>query len=165
VPTASEVGTYQVQWYSEIGYEWLSKGSAESPAGEATATITTSVAVAPSLTGYPYYYDGNEHGVTATGASGGTVYYRTSTDNESWTSWDEWTDWQTTSVGKRTNAGVTYVQAYTKGDNDHADSGVVTEVVNIQKADPHATYQEPLSATYGQTLADVHLTSTGNVPG
>ena len=165
VPTASEAGTYQVQWYSEIGYEWLSKGSAESPAGEATATITTSVAVAPSLTGYPYYYDGNEHGVTATGASGGTVYYRTSTDNEDWTVWREWTDWSSTSVGKRTNAGVTYVQAYTKGDNDHADSGVVTEEVNIQKADPHATYQEPLSATYGQTLADVHLTSTGNVPG
>ena len=165
VPTASEVGTYQVQWYSEIGYEWLSKGSAESPAGEATATITTSVAVAPSLTGYPYYYDGSEHGVTAKGASGGTVYYRTSTDNESWTSWSEWTDLQTTSVGKRTNAGVTYVQAYTKGDNDHADSGVVTEVVNIQKADPQPTYQESLSATYGQTLADVHLTSTGNVPG
>ena len=158
-PTATNAGTYYV-WYKVVG------DANHSDSAPVCVTVTiAALAVAPSLTGYPYYYDGNEHGVTATGASGGTVYYRTSTDNESWTSWREWIDWQTTSVGKRTNAGVTYVQAYTKGDNDHADSGVVTEVVNIQKADPRATYQEPLSATYGQTLADVHLTSTGNVPG
>ena len=159
IPSATNAGTYYV-WYKVVG------DANHSDSAPVCVTVKiAALAVAPSLTAYPYYYDGNEHGVTATGASGGTVYYRTSTDNESWTSWREWTDWQTTSVGKRTNAGVTYVQAYTKGDNDHADSGVVTEVVNIQKADPHATYQEPLSATYGQTLADVHLTSTGNVPG
>lgn len=76
---------------------------------------------APTLTGWSGTYDGNSHSVTASGASGGTVYYRTSTDNSTWGSWSA-------TVPSRKDAGTTYVQAYTKGDSTHSDSSVTTSV-------------------------------------
>lgn len=76
---------------------------------------------APTLTGWSGTYDGNSHSVTASGASGGTVYYRTSTDNSTWGNWSA-------TVPSRKDAGTTYVQAYTKGDSTHSDSSVTTSV-------------------------------------
>ena len=76
---------------------------------------------APTLTGWSGTYDGNSHSVTASGASGGTVYYRTSTDNSTWGSWSA-------TVPSRKDTGTTYVQAYTKGDSTHSDSSVTTSV-------------------------------------
>ncbi|MBQ8924349.1 MAG: hypothetical protein IJ053_06090, partial [Lachnospiraceae bacterium] len=78
-------------------------------------------ATAPVLTGWSGTYDGNAHSVTASGASGGTVNYRTSTDGSTWGSWS-------TTVPSRIDAGTTYVQAITKGDSTHSDSSVTTSV-------------------------------------
>ena len=65
---------------------------------------------------------------TASGHSGGTLYYRTSSNNSSWGSW-------TTTKPTRTEVGTTYVQCYVKGDNNHNDSGVSSSVsITINKA-------------------------------
>ena len=65
IPSAANAGTYYV-WYKVVG------DANHSDSAPVCVTVKiAALAVAPSLTGYPYYYDGNEHGVTATGASGG----------------------------------------------------------------------------------------------
>ena len=71
---------------------------------------------------------------TISGHSGGTLYYRTSSNNSSWGSW-------TTTKPTRTEVGTTYVQCYVKGDNNHNDSGVSSSVsITINKAtDAYAT--------------------------
>ena len=71
---------------------------------------------------------------TASGYSGGTLYYRTSLNNSSWGSW-------TTTKPTRTEVGTTYVQCYVEGDNNHNDSGVSSSVsITINKAtDAYAT--------------------------
>ena len=71
---------------------------------------------------------------TALGHSGGTLYYRTSSNNSSWGSW-------TTTKPTRTEVGTTYVQCYVKGDNNHNDSGVSSSVsITINQAtDAYAT--------------------------
>ena len=71
---------------------------------------------------------------TALGYSGGTLYYRTSSNNSSWGSW-------TTTKPTRTEVGTTYVQCYVKGDNNHNDSSVSSSVsITINKAtDAYAT--------------------------
>lgn len=71
---------------------------------------------------------------TALGHSGGTLYYRTSSNNSSWGSW-------TTTKPTRTEVGTTYVQCYVKGDNNHNDSSVSSSVsIAINKAtDAYAT--------------------------
>lgn len=71
---------------------------------------------------------------TISGHSGGTLYYRTSSNNSSWGSW-------TTTKPTRTEVGTTYVQCYVKGDNNHNDSSVSSSVsITINKAtDAYAT--------------------------
>ena len=78
--------------------------------GEALPSATN-----PTLTSVSKDYDGSSLAITVTGGSGGTIYYRTSEDNSTWSSW-------TTVIPNRTEIGVTYVQAYVKGDNTHSDT-------------------------------------------
>ena len=66
--------------------------------------------------------------VTATGYSGGTLYYRTSTDNSTWGSWS-------TTKPTRTAIGTTYVQCYVAGDSNHNNSSVSSSVsITVGKA-------------------------------
>ena len=66
--------------------------------------------------------------VTATGYSGGTLYYRTSTDNSTWGSWS-------TTKPTRTVIGTTYVQCYVAGDSNHNNSSVSSSVsITVGKA-------------------------------
>lgn len=78
--------------------------------GEALPSATN-----PTLTSVSKDYDGTSLAITVSGGSGGTIYYRTSENNSSWSSW-------TTTKPTRTAIGTTYVQAYVKGDNTHSDT-------------------------------------------
>jgi hypothetical protein len=141
---------YEVQWYSDISEDWLPAGSADNPAQTVTVRSVTENSTGPTLNNYSGTYDGNAHGVTATGAAGGTVYYRSSTDNANWSNWS-------TTAPTRTDAGVTYVQAYTRGDEKHADSDPVSAQINIAKKEIDVIAPPQLEATYGQTLKDVAI--------
>ncbi|CDE14477.1 listeria/Bacterioides repeat protein [Clostridium sp. CAG:470] len=78
-------------------------------------TINKVAATNPTLTSVSAKYDKNAHEITVSGGSGGTIYYRTSTDNSSWGSWS-------TTKPSRTAIGTTYVQAYVAGDGNHTNT-------------------------------------------
>ena len=78
-------------------------------------TINKVAATNPTLTSVSAKYDKNAHAITVSGGSGGTIYYRTSTDNSSWGSWS-------TTKPSRTAIGTTYVQAYVVGDGNHTNT-------------------------------------------
>ena len=110
-------------------------------------------ATAPTLKGWLGTYDGSAHSVTATGASGGTVNYRTSTDNSNWGSWS-------TTVPSRKDAGTTYVQAYTKGDASHSDSAIVNSTISIERKEVGLTWGDT-SFTYNGKEQAPTVTATG----
>ena len=78
-------------------------------------TINKVAATNPTLTSVSAKYDKNAHEITVSGGSGGTIYYRTSTDNSSWGNWS-------TTKPSRTAIGTTYVQAYVAGDGNHTST-------------------------------------------
>ena len=78
-------------------------------------TINKVAATNPTLTSVSAKYDKNAHAITVSGGSGGTIYYRTSTDNKTWGSWS-------TTKPSRTAIGTTYVQAYVVGDGNHTNT-------------------------------------------
>mgnify|MGYP000826528928 CR=1 FL=1 len=59
--------------------------------------------------------NGTAQYVTVSGGYGGTIYYRTSTNNSSWGSW-------TTTKPSLTDVGTIYVQAYVAGDGNHTNT-------------------------------------------
>ena len=89
-----------------------------------TLTIGKANATNPTLTKVTAQYDGNAHSVIVSGGSGGTIYYRTSSDNTTWGDW-------TTTKPSRTEVGTTYVQAYVKGDTNHNDTSATTSVTIV----------------------------------
>ena len=89
-----------------------------------TFTIDKANATNPTLTNVTAQYDGKAHTITVSGGNGGTIYYRTSTDNNNWGEW-------TTTKPSRTDVGTTYIQAYVKGDVNHNDTSE-TESVTIE---------------------------------
>ena len=78
-------------------------------------TINKVAATNPTLTSVSAKYDKNAHAITVSGGSGGTIQYRTSTDNKTWGSWS-------TTKPSRTAIGTTYVQAYVVGDGNHTNT-------------------------------------------
>ena len=95
---------------------------------------------------------------TASGYSGGTLYYRTSSNNSTWGSW-------TTTKPTRTEVGTTYVQCYVKGDNNHNDSSVSSSVsITINKAtDAQMTVSLSSGLTYNGS--DQVLAQEGSLHG
>ena len=84
-------------------------------------TINKVAAGNPTLTAVTATYDGNAHYVTVSGGYGGTINYRTSTNNSSWGSW-------TTTKPSLTDVGTIYVQAYVAGDGNHNNTGATGSV-------------------------------------
>ena len=84
-------------------------------------TINKVAAGNPTLTAVTATYDGNAHYVTVSGGYGGTINYRTSTNNSSWGSW-------TTTKPSLTDVGTIYVQAYVVGDGNHNNTGATGSV-------------------------------------
>ena len=78
-------------------------------------TVNKVAATNPTLSDTTATYNGSAHAIGVSGGSGGTIYYRTSTDNSTWGSWS-------TTKPSLTNVGKIYVQAYVKGDGNHTNS-------------------------------------------
>ena len=129
-PTRTEVGTTYVQCYV--------KG--DNNHNDSGVSSSVSITINKANSSLPTTWSGdsksyhNTASPTASGYSGGTLYYRTSLNNSSWGSW-------TTTKPTRTEVGTTYVQCYVKGDNNHNDSGVSSSVsITINQAtDAYAT--------------------------
>ena len=116
--TAANTSGYVVYYYCE------GNGSYNAKSGNVTVKINKANATNPTLTKVTAQYDGNAHAVTVSGGSGGTIYYRTSTDNTTWGDW-------TTTKPSRTDVGTTYVQAYVKGDANHNNTSATTSVTIV----------------------------------
>ena len=116
--TAANTSGYVVYYYCE------GNGSYNAKSGNVTVKINKANATNPTLTKVTAQYDGNAHAVTVSGGSGGTIYYRTSTDNTTWGDW-------TTTKPSRTYVGTTYVQAYVKGDANHNNTSATTSVTIV----------------------------------
>ena len=102
-------------------------------------TINKVAATNPTLTSVSAKYDKNAHEITVSGGSGGTIYYRTSTDNSSWGNWS-------TTKPSRTAIGTTYVQAYVAGDGNHTNTSATSSVA--------ITITKPTAADVSYTPSD-----------
>lgn len=111
---------------------------------KAPATVSTAPAAKDNLV-----YNGSAQVlVTAGNVIGGTMQYST-----------EETGSYSTTIPTGTDAGNYSVWYYVKGDENHSDTQPMEVKVTIAKATPAYTVPTDLTATYGDTLADVTLTS------
>ena len=156
--SATNAGTYNIvlQLANTSNYKW-SDGSV------ANKTVNWKINKAnstnPTLTAVTANYDGKAHPVTVSGGAGGTINYRTSTDNKTWGGW-------TTTKPSLTNAGKIYVQAYVVGDANHNNTGVTGSVaITINKV--NATMATPTLATglVYNTKAQSLLSKAGSASG
>ena len=74
----------------------------------------------PTLTSYSGSYDGNSHTITVSGGSGGTIQYRTSS-NDSWSNTNP----------SRTSVGETTVYVQVAGDDNHNTKGCGSKTITI----------------------------------
>ena len=160
IPTGTDAGDYTV-WYKVVGDNNHNDTTAQSVSvtiGKAAATVTTAPQAVTGLT-----YTGNPQAlVTAGTAEGGEMQYSTDGSN------------YYTDIPTGTNAGDYSVWYKVVGDENHSDTDPVEVKITIAKATPAYTVPTGLTATYGDTLADVALpddwawddavtTSVGNV--
>ena len=122
IPTQTSANTsgYVVYYYC------VGNGNYNAKSGNVTVKIAKAASVNPTLTDVSVPYDTKAHAISVSGGSGGTIYYRISTDNSTWGSWS-------TTKPTRTSVGTTYVQAYVKGDSNHSDtSATASKKITIQ---------------------------------
>ena len=156
--SATNAGTYNIvlQLANTSNYKW-SDGSVTNKT--VNWKINKANSTNPTLTAVTANYDGKAHPVTVSGGAGGTINYRTSTDNKTWGSW-------TTTKPSLTNAGKIYVQAYVVGDANHNNTGVTGSVaITINKV--NATMTNPALATglVYNTKAQSLLSKAGSASG
>ena len=94
------------------------------------------------------YTGSSQELVTAGAATDGEMQYALGNETEATQSF-------AASIPAATDAGTYYVWYMVKGDDNHADSDKACVTVTVSAADP--TAPTGLTATYGQTLADVTL--------
>ena len=144
IPTGTAAQSYTV-WYKVQGnenYNGTEAASVTAVIGNALAEVTEAP-TANTLT-----YTGNPQAlVTAGEAEGGTMQY--STDGSSYSA----------DIPTGTGAGTYTVWYKVVGDDNHSDTDPVKVKITIAKATPAYTVPTDLTATYGDTLADVTLTS------
>ena len=145
IPTGTDAGDYTV-WYKVVGDNNHNDTTAQSVSvtiGKAAATVTTAPQAVTGLT-----YTGNPQAlVTAGTAEGGEMQYSTDGSN------------YYTDIPTGTNAGDYSVWYKVVGDENHSDTDPVEVKITIAKATPDYTVPTGLTATYGNTLNDVTLTS------
>ena len=156
--SATNAGTYNIvlQLANTSNYKW-SDGSVTNKT--VNWKINKANSANPTLTAVTANYDGKAHPVTVSGGAGGTINYRTSTDNKTWGGW-------TTTKPSLTNAGKIYVQAYVVGDANHNNTGVTGSVaITINKV--NATMANPTLATglVYNTKAQSLLSKAGSASG
>ena len=156
--SATNAGTYNIvlQLANTSNYKW-SDGSVTNKT--VNWKINKANSTNPTLTAVTANYDGKAHPVTVSGGAGGTINYRTSTNNSSWGSWS-------TTKPSLTNAGKIYVQAYVVGDANHNNTSATGSVaITINKV--NATMANPTLATglVYNTKAQSLLSKAGSASG
>ena len=156
--SATNAGTYNIvlQLANTSNYQW-SDGSVTNKT--VNWKINKANSTNPTLTAVTANYDGKAHPVTVSGGAGGTINYRTSTDNKTWGGW-------TTTKPSLTNAGKIYVQAYVVGDSNHNNTSATGSVaITINKV--NATMANPTLATglVYNTKAQSLLSKAGSASG
>ena len=156
--SATNAGTYNIvlQLANTSNYKW-SDGSVTNKT--VNWKINKANSTNPTLTAVTANYDGKAHPVTVSGGAGGTINYRTSTNNSSWGSWS-------TTKPSLTNAGKIYVQAYVVGDANHNNTSATGSVaITINKV--NATMANPTLATglVYNTKAQSLLSNAGSASG
>ena len=144
IPTGTETKTYIV-YYKVLGDKNHNDTTAQSVSvsiGKAAAMVTK----APDARELTYTGDPQEL-VTEGTANGGEIQYSLSKDSG-----------YSATVPTGTVADDYSVWYYVKGDDNHSDTDPVQVEVTIKKADPDVTVPDGLTATYGDTLANVDLT-------
>ena len=139
--SATNAGTYNIvlQLANTSNYKW-SDGSVTNKT--VNWKINKANSTNPTLTAVTANYDGKAHPVIVSGGAGGTINYRTSTDNKTWGGW-------TTTKPSLTNAGKIYVQAYVVGDANHNNTGVTGSVaITINKVAAGNPTLTAVTATY-----------------
>ena len=127
---------------------------------DATYTITIGKAAAtnPTLSNTTLTYNGAAQYVTVSGGYGGTIYYRTSTNNSSWGSW-------TTTKPSLTDVGTIYVQAYVAGDGNHNNTGATGSVTLRMNPKSVAVTWGTTTFTYNGNAQAPTATATSGVNG
>ena len=161
IPTGTAVGSYTV-WYKVLGnenYNDTQPASVSVTIGKVAATVTKAPETVTGLT-----YDGQAQALVTEGtADGGDMMYRLGNSGDF-----------SEQIPTGTNAGDYSVWYKVVGDENHSDTDPVEVKITIAKATPAYTVPTGLTATYGDTLADVALpddwswndpdtTSVGNV--
>ena len=145
IPTGTAAQSYTV-WYKVQGnenYNGTEAASVTAVIGNALAEVTEAPE-ANTLT-----YTGQAQAlVTAGKATGGDMMYRLGDSGEF-----------SADIPTGTNAGDYSVWYKVVGDENHSDTDPVEVKITIAKAAPAYTVPTDLTATYGDTLADVTLTS------
>ena len=118
-------------------------------------TIGSVPATCPtSFSGYSGTYDGSSHTITATGQSGGTLQYRTSTTGT-------WSDDKPT----RENAGTTTVYVQVLGDSNHSTKDCGSKTITIS-AKSLTIPSSPSDKTYNGTSQSSGITCpSGSIAG
>ena len=144
--TAANESGYVVYYYC------VGNGNYNAKSGSVTVKIAKIPAVNPTLTDVTVPYDTKAHAISVSGGSGGTIYYRTSTDNSTWENW-------TTTKPTRTSVGTTYVQAYVKGDSNHSNSSATaSKKITIQTS----YWKNKTKGTYYATTASAISAAAAN---
>ena len=144
--TAANESGYVVYYYC------VGNGNYNAKSGSVIVKIAKIPAVNPTLTDVTVPYDTKAHAISVSGGSGGTIYYRISTDNSTWGSW-------TTTKPTRTSVGTTYVQAYVKGDSNHSNSSATTsKKITIQTS----YWKNTTKKTYYATTASAISAAAAN---
>ena len=99
-------------------------------------------ATAPVLGNTSSTYDGQAHTVeTTSNGSGGTLKYRSSTNNSTWSDWSE-------TKPTITNVGTLYVQAKVVGDSNHNDSSTASATATVSASGMTYTGATNVTTTY-----------------
>ena len=148
IPTRTNVSTsgYVVYYYC------IGNSNYNAKSGNVTVNIAKIPAKNPTLTDVTVPYDTKAHAISVSGGSGGTIYYRISSDNSTWENW-------TTTKPTRTSVGTTYVQAYVKGDSNHSNSSATaSKKITIQTS----YWKNKTKGTYYATTASAISAAAAN---
>ena len=141
--TKADTGKYIKVVVTEDNYS----GSLSATTSQVQANPAT-VSTAPAAKDNLVYTGSAQALVTAGSAEGGTMMYRLGDSGDF-----------SADIPTATNAGDYSVWYYVKGDDNHSDTQPMEVKITIAKATPAYTVPTDLTATYGDTLVDVTLTS------
>lgn len=147
---ATNAGSHTITASLNSNYEWSDGTTSDKII---TCNIAKASASDFTVNNYNGTYDGDYHGVTLSGVSGGTTKY----------SLDQ-TSWQTTPITKKDH-GSYIVYVYVEGDQNHENSNIEHGTISIARAIPSVTIDVVKTGSVTQNSYAELVTMTSNVSG